>query len=284
MSQEVVIRNMTLEDLQVVVDWADEEGWNPGVHDAQCYYETDPDGFFVLELKGEPIASISAVSYGEEYGFIGSYIVKQKHRGKGYGYRIWQRAMHYLKGRNIGLDGVVTQQKNYAKSGFKLVHRNIRFELTGSTEFVNTKRVPRIRPISDIPFEQLLEYDEGFFPVHRERFLKNWINQPVGKTLCWIEDRAIKGYGVIRRCRVGYKIGPLYAETAQVAELLFRELIYGVTEGHIYLDVPEINSEGLALAKKYNMRQCFETARMYTGGVWDIPVQKVFGITSFEIG
>jgi len=284
LSEEIVIRNMTLKDLEVVNDWAAGEGWNPGIHDARCYYEADPDGYFVLELDGESIASISAVSYGEEYGFIGWYIVKRKYRGKGYGYQIWQKAMQYLNGRNIGLDGVVGQQKNYARSGFNLAHRNIRFELTAFKKFISTQKTAQIQAISDIPFEQLLEYDEGFFPVRRRGFLRNWIDQPEGKALCWFEGEKIGGYGVIRKCKKGYKIGPLYAETPLIADLLFRELIRGATEGSIYLDVPETNTKGLALARKYNMNKCFETARMYTGDSWDIRIQKVFGITSFEIG
>ena len=27
--------------------WAEEEGWNPGPHDADVYWATDPDGFLL---------------------------------------------------------------------------------------------------------------------------------------------------------------------------------------------------------------------------------------------
>ena len=40
---------------------------------------------------------------------------------------IWNAAMDSLAGRNVGLDGVVAQQDNYRKSGFRLAYRNVRF-------------------------------------------------------------------------------------------------------------------------------------------------------------
>ena len=44
-------------------------------------------------LDGEPVASISAVRYGEgTFGFIGFFMVKSKYRGRGYGFEIGQRA------------------------------------------------------------------------------------------------------------------------------------------------------------------------------------------------
>ncbi len=284
MAVELVIRTMKLEDLEDVVTWAAEEGWNPGLYDARCYYETDPEGFFVLELKGKPIAAISAVSYGEKYGFIGFYIVKQEFRGRGFGLRLWKRAMEYLEGRSIGLDGVIEQQKNYARSGFKLAHRNIRFELPVIPDSVAEMHYPEVLPISDDLLQRVLEYDVDFFPAKREQFLKRWIKQPGGTSLCWLDNNQVRGYSVMRRCRKGYKVGPLYADDHFIAEQLFRTLIASAGEGPVYLDVPETNREAVNLALTYEMKHCFETVRMYTRKEWNLPVERIFGITSFEIG
>jgi len=95
---------------------------------AECYFTVDPQGFLIGQLDDDPVATISMVKYGQFFGFLGFYIVKPECRGKGYGMAIWQAGMHYLKGCNIGLDGVVDQQENYKKSGFKLAYRNIRYQ------------------------------------------------------------------------------------------------------------------------------------------------------------
>jgi GNAT superfamily N-acetyltransferase len=86
------IRKMTRNQIDIAVEWAAKEGWNPGLHDADCYYAADPDGFFIGLRDDEPIATFSAVKYGESYGFSGFYIVKPEHRGKGYGIQIWYKA------------------------------------------------------------------------------------------------------------------------------------------------------------------------------------------------
>ena len=132
MASECTIRTMRRDEVDLAVEWAAAEGWNPGLHDAGCFLAADPQGFLVGELDGEPVAVISAVRYGRDFGFVGFYIVRPGARGRGYGLAIWGEAMRRLEGRNVGLDGVVEQQANYRKSGFELAHRNVRYEGRGS--------------------------------------------------------------------------------------------------------------------------------------------------------
>src|SRR5690606_16283758 len=122
------IRCMTRPEVDLCVEWAAAEGWNPGLHDAAPFHAADSEGFLVGMLDGEPIGSISAVRYGGHFGFIGFYIVAPAWRQQGYGLQLWHAAMQHLQGRLIGLDGVVAQQDNYRKSGFALAYNNIRFQ------------------------------------------------------------------------------------------------------------------------------------------------------------
>ena len=130
-NEKFVIRTMRRDDVESALDWAAKEGWNPGIHDADCFYFTDPQGFFIGEIVGEPIGCIAAVAYNDSFGFIGLYIVKPEFRGKGYGTALWKSGMNHLGNRIIGLDGVIDQQENYKKSGFRLAYRNIRYEGIG---------------------------------------------------------------------------------------------------------------------------------------------------------
>ena len=98
------IRHMTGQDLETAIEWAAKEGWNPGLADARSFQAADRNGFLVGLLDGEPVASISAVSYGTEFAFIGMYIVRPDMRGRGYGWRIWQAAMGQVNGIPTGLD------------------------------------------------------------------------------------------------------------------------------------------------------------------------------------
>lgn len=158
-SEEFLVRTMSADEIAMSIEWAAAEGWNPGWHDPQCFSVADPAGFFIGVWRGEPVASLSAVAYDAHFGFIGLYIVKPAFRGRGFGIRVWQHGMHYLGNRNIGLDGVVAQQANYGKAGFRLAYRNIRYQ--GRVDGIAGADAVAA---ADIPLEQLLAYDRRCFP------------------------------------------------------------------------------------------------------------------------
>lgn len=274
------IRRMSRADLGLALDWAAAEGWNPGLHDADSFLACDPDGYFVGESDGRAIAVISAVTYGDAFGFIGLYIVGAKEeRGKGYGLQVWNAAMARLGGRSAGLDGVVERQDDYHKSGFVLAHRNQRFEGVGGG-FAPTGTVPA----AEVPFDLLAAYDAAAFAFPRPGFLKPWIAQPEGTALVLCRRGRIEGYGVLRQCRRGFKIGPLFADEPEGAETLFAALAARCPGQPIYLDLPQPNTEALALAGRHGMRPVFETARMYRGRAPDLPLSRIYGITTYELG
>lgn len=281
------IRTMTRRDLEGAIAWAAAEGWNPGLQDAASFHAADPQGFWMGWLRDEPIAAISAVKYGVSFGFLGFYIVKPEYRGQGYGIKIWNAALDALQGRTIGLDGVVAQQANYQKSGFTLAYRNIRYQGTASHGSIeHSGNVPaEIVLLSTIEFEQVYQYDRPFFPDDRRTFLQSWINQPDSCAIGIVQAGQLAGYGVVRPCQSGYKIGPLFADRPEFAEQLFTALQTRVPEGStIFLDVPEPNGAGVELAQRHNLTISFETARMYLGETPNLPIDRLFGVTTFELG
>jgi hypothetical protein len=52
----------------------------------------------------------------------------------------------------------------------------------------------------------------------------------------------------------------------------------------VFLDVPEPNQPALGLAARYGLTPAFETARMYRGAAPALPLDRIYGITSFELG
>jgi ribosomal protein S18 acetylase RimI-like enzyme len=322
--KHLIVRPMHAADVQLTIDWAAQEGWNPGLHDARCFRAADPGGFFIGELQGEsrgesrgelrgelsaetrgesreelsgdprgerqrarraePVGSISAVAYGTRFGFIGLYIVRPEFRGRGFGYRIWQHGMRYLGERNIGLDGVVAQQANYAKSGFRLAYRNIRFQGTAPAQPGAPREHNAPIRLTEVPRSLLDAYDRTLFPAPRASFLDAWLAQPDAVALASIAAGRLCGYGVLRTCRAGRKIGPLFADDAPTAQRLFDALLAHCPGETVALDVPEPNAAAIALAERHGMTSVFETARMYTKETPDVELAKVFGVTTFELG
>lgn len=279
-TKELTIRKIKLDEVDFFIAMAEKEGWNPGKCDGEAFYRTDPQGFFIAELSGEPVGCISAVAYDETFGFLGFYIVKPEFRRYGYGLRLFNTAMDYLGKRTIGGDGVVPMLPKYETLGFHIAYRNIRYESIGEGSSFPNNAIP----LSEVPFSQLVQYDRTCFPVNREGFLREWIKMPNAFSYAIMEGDQLTGYGVIRSCQVGYKIGPLFANNAQIAETLFQTLSFKAKGVPIFLDVPEVNPAALALVSRHKMKKVFETARIYNKEQPKISLQNIYGITSFELG
>jgi hypothetical protein len=230
-------------------------------------------------IAGMPAATISVVNYDERFAFLGFYIVRPDLRGRGYGKRVWQRGMEHAGARTIGLDGVLAQQENYRRSGFVLAYRNVRYG--GSSSAASASGTVAL---ADVAFAAIEADDATVFPAPRSSFLRAWITAPghVGRAV--VRDGRLRAWGVIRPCRMGFKVAPLVADDRASAEQVLAALVAGVGGGEIFLDVPEPNSEATALARSHGLAPVFETARMYTGPTRAVRLERVFGVTSFELG
>jgi hypothetical protein len=275
------IRTMRPEEIPLALDWAAAEGWNPGLADAACFAAVDPQGFLLGELEGAPAAMVSCVNYGEGFAFLGFYIVRPDLRGRGYGLAVWNAALAHAGARVIGLDGVVAQQANYAKSGFRLAYANIRHG--GVAPELGAPNVGVV-PLEDVPFASVQADDATVFPAPRAAFLRAWIAAPghVGRAL--MRDGRLAAWGVIRPCRTGCKVGPLVADDRAGAETVLAALLAEARGGQVFLDVPAVNGQAMALAQTLGLSPVFETARMYTGPIPPLRLERIFGVTTFELG
>lgn len=279
---ELLIRVMTETELSLAVDWAAAEGWNPGLNDAPAFYAADPGGYLAGVYADEVVASVSAVSYGPHYGFLGFLVVKPGLRGYGLGRKIGLAAMAHLDdGRRVlGCDGVAAMQARYAREGFRPAFLSRRRQAAGGGRAPEGLiRLGR----KDLPAVAAL--DDACFPAPRPAFLERWITLPGHLALGAPDAGGLAGYGVLRPCRNGYKIGPLFARAPEAAEALLTGLLAAAEPGQpVFWDVPDINPDAVALAAKRGYPEVFACARMYKNGAPPWRDRQVFGITSFELG
>lgn len=274
------IRPLSLAETQELLSWAREEGWNPGLVDAECFYAADREGFMGCFVDGRLAAGISAVRYGEDFGFIGLYICHPDFRGQGLGRRVWDRAMEHLEGRTIGLDGVPAQQHNYAKMGFEPHYRTWRW--TGRLQAPQAKTT-QIVSLDDANMALIRQFDQRAFGHDRQAFLKKWLHSP-HTTLAFAEGREITGYGTLRKCHDGFKIGPLFAENDEVAAALIVALSRNAGGDSIIIDVPELKVALCQRLEAMGFTRNFVTARMYRGAPPRLEERLVYGVTTLELG
>lgn len=283
--ENLEFKRLDFSGVKTLTHWAEKEGWNPGPSDAAVFWESDPEGFYGCFVEGEMIGGGSIVSYAGEFGFMGFFIVKPAYRNKGIGKVLWYKRRDTLLSRlkphaSIGMDGVVAMQDFYKKGGFEIAFRDQRFERTGAP-FGPDAHISAIDS-SDIP--ELLSYDRMCFGFDRQAFMKAWLRIEGATALKYREKETLKGMAVMRKAQQGYKIGPLFADNAGIAEALYKACLNAAIGEAVYLDIPLSNASAVALVEKYGAKYVFECARMYHGKAPELPISKIFGITTFELG
>ncbi|MEM0965559.1 MAG: GNAT family N-acetyltransferase [Verrucomicrobiota bacterium] len=280
-----IYRAATRDELNIGVEWARKENWNPGYKDADGYWATDPSGFVCMEISHEVVGFGSVVSFGGKFGFMGFYIVRPDYRGRGLGGPFWRwrkaRLMARLDpGATIGMDGVPAMESFYGRGGFVTNHYNVRMSGKAASATPN----PNIKDLALISWDEILKLDQQGFSTNRETLLRYWIDLPESFSFGYQSEGKLEGFGVIRPASDGFRIGPLFAETANIAEKLLLSLCGAVSGERVYVDMPDINPEAIPMAKRLGMNEVSRCARMYAGPPPDIPYDKTFAVASLELG
>ena len=291
------IRTAQAHDMDYIIGLLAEAGWNPGLHDAQCFFASDPQGFLIAHLGEQAIGCVSAVRYPDvsatDFGFIGCYIMQPPWRGQIYGAWLGMHAMKLLHDCNIGIDGVVEQQTHYAHFGFSMAHRNLRYMGDCSTWPTDQSGLDIVNACT-LPLAQLVAFDSQYFPAPRPAFLQAWLSPDTHHSLALMQDGQIIAYGTARACIRGYKIGPLFAQDSNSARAILLQLAAWIRQqtqtssapgaSEVMLDISEENAQALALVQRLDMQFVFETARMYSQARPALNWQHIYGISSFELG
>jgi GNAT superfamily N-acetyltransferase len=284
-ANDLQLIRLDLPGVKTLVQWASSEGWNPGANDAQIFYNTDPGGYFGYFHNDELIAGGAVVSYDGLFGFMGLFIVHPDHRSTGIGKKLWYQRRDMLlsrlkPGASIGMDGVVAMQPFYAKGGFAMQFRSERHRIMGK----KYEEHPAVIPIDPSDLAPILHYDETCFGFPRPQFLIPWLQLPGGFSFQYTDHGAVQGFAVMRKVIHGYKIGPLFADTPEIAEALYCACLSAAPGEEVFLDIPVVNTSAMYMAKKFGAGYVFECGRMYYGNPPQLPTHKIFGVTTFELG
>lgn len=287
----LLVRSMAPSEVDLAVQWAAAEGWNPGRHDAATFHAADPFGFFVAVLDDEPVGTISAVRQSSGYGFVGLYIVAPDLRGRGIGRALWRRGIGRLEamltdGEVIGLDAVVAQETAYRNDGFVADHRNLRFEGPAAAWSAPAPIGMELVSAAAVDAADLVALDARHNPAPRPRYLRAWLDQPEARTAVVIgPGGGPVGLAVARPCVAGWKVGPVLAPSVPAAEALVAAVADGLPpDVTVVIDVPEPNAAAVDLARSHGMEVRFETVRMYRGGRPEADPAGLYGVMSLELG
>ena len=273
------------------------EGWGPGLQDAECFMACDPTAGFVGELNGKPICCATVAKYGDSYAFGGSYIVNKEFRGKGYGQRVYDAGMASVKHfPTIALISGLKREEINKRNGFRSLFYGAFFVLNIPTaiacfsETSITSPGVKIKRIEEVNKQALFMYDTTVFGFERHGFLSKWFRMTGSHARVAIDSEgSIVGYTVARPTFIkgSYKIGPLFADSEAVAEMLlkavFEELLRQEKPAPVVcIDAP--TEKASKLCERLQGKRSLELVYMVMNELPDLCFDKWFGYTTVQFG
>jgi hypothetical protein len=110
--------------------------------------------------------------------------------------------------------------------------------------------------LAEVPLAAIEAYDATVFPAPRPAFLRAWIGSPGHVGCALVRDGGLAGWGVIRPCRKGCKIGPLVADDRAAAEVVLSALLAGVGGGRSFSTFPASTATRSRWRKTSGSCQC----------------------------
>lgn len=279
---QATARPLEASEFALANEWAVNEGWNPGPHDAQVFHEADPGSLITVEVDQCPVGVISAARMTPDFGYMGFFVLSPKYRQSVHGWRLIHAGFERLENLTIGGDGVLSHLRSYAHFG--LLPQYLTVSHQGLAPVQPTRWSFGVERASGTPLGELAAYDAAGFGVPRTAFLREWLALPHSRALVFKREGRVCGLGVARRCHQGVRIGPLQADDPEAAEALFDALV-GLAPGEpISIDCPETNPEAGKLARRKGLIAGSATARLYRGTPPVTVPSQVYGLMSFALG
>ncbi len=276
-----MIRRMTRAEVDDALAWAAEDGWTPGLHDADAVFVTDPGGLLIAETADGPAGCIAATAYDDHFGFVGLFHVRPDHRADpAVADALWRAALDRLGTRTIGVDRPASDLESVHAYGFQPAETLVRHTGIGGGEAPRQAVDLRV-----FTFDRLVAFDAGVFGAARPSFLKVWTETAHSRDVGVIGTQGvIAGYGVVRACRGGHHIGPLFADSHDHADTLIRALLAAVPGEPVVIDIPVANRQATQLADQHGLRPGLEITRLYKGTPPPADLGRTYAITSHELG
>lgn len=276
--------------------------WYPGLEDIESYLAADDPGIYVAILDDEPIGFVSINKFSSSFYTFGLYFIKEKFRKKGYGIQLFRRASQDIdwENHNVSAYAVPTMLKPYTERyGFESrwivgwYKLNIPSALQ-ILELLPTVQGFTVKNIKDVDKQALLNYDTAVFGSQRNSFIWKRLHVKGSHSKVAVNcEGAIVGFTSARMLynkKVVYQLGPLFADSIEVAQELLKALLQEV------INHCDSSGQTMILACPTGRNASKELIVMLQGKLYldltfittkDIPngcFEKWFAITSLDIG
>ena len=272
--------------------------WNPSFCDSDLYFHPDVSHFYLGYVNYVPAFTVGFTIYKDpKIMFAGMYYCLPEFRHVGNCFLYATNKFNELKKDCdiLALPGTPLMGRKYEnKMGVKIRGKIYRRQLFVEPENLCNKSYDKtvLKDVRDVDITKLLKYDRKVCGYDRSSLLKKLpeIEPFNANVLVYETNGEIQGYGMLRRCVEGYKIGPLLADNAKTASEIFWALktkVLGTGEVLVTVDVGEENGEWSQREFWDKMGFDFNNEKFFylqCSEKFPCDWKKTFGIFSLEVG
>lgn len=141
-----------------------------------------------------------------------------------------------------------------------------------------------IYPVSQILFNKLVKYYARYYGDERKHFLASWLGIATTTSLVYLKyNNDIQSLGTIRKSLRGYRFGPLYAKSLEIAQTLLFSLLQSLKDlvdngCNTSIDPPCSNENAMKLAQKLKLEAKWRYTAMYNKEATKINLSNLYCI------
>ena len=289
MNEILRIRSMTESDFEFADSLRAIVNWNQTVEDWKRLLTLNPTGCFVAECNKTMAGTATTTRYGTDLAWIGMLLVHPEYRRKGIARTLLKTCVDHLSDvRCIKLDATPLGKPLYDQLKFHDEWALSRWELNGSPPEHSPSSHDgdfTARSLTQSDIESISTYDKQTFGVMRRELLESFLSSESIAYAEYIDSETPVGYAIVREGTRASYLGPIVADSVEIAERLVLGLAPRLSRKLIFWDIPDINSAATDLAKRMGFRKQRPLMRMYRG-VNSFPgvPSKYFGIIDPSLG
>jgi len=259
----LAIRPMTADDIELGMRLKTQAGWNQTPADWERFLFLEPEGCFVAEWDGEPVATTTTCTF-DSVGWIGMVLVDESFRHRGIATGLVSHALEYLDGRSIvtvRLDATEYGRPVYERIGFVPEHDFVR--LQGIAPSLDN--VPEMTAVCAEHIDDLASLDHGATGTNRRRLLERLIAENPATSRLAMRQDSIDGYVLLRPGANATQIGPAAARTEKTGELMADWALGHCAGRPVFTDVPLGNHAAIEWAQRRGLAEQRRFTRMVRG-------------------
>ncbi|NLS97200.1 MAG: GNAT family N-acetyltransferase [Planctomycetaceae bacterium] len=278
----LMLRQMNRDDIELGMRLKQQAGWNQTPDDWRRFLELEPEGCFVGEWGGQPVATTTTCTFGP-IGWIAMVLVDESFRHRGIATQMVEHALAYLAGRSVTtvrLDATKYGRPVYERMGFAARHDLMRLQGIARPAAPGSA----VDPVHAEDLNAVARLDGRATGTDRSRLLERLVAEHPELAGIARDGQSEGGYVLLRPGANATQIGPAVARAEAAGRALCNWALTRCAGQAVFIDVPVGNPAAIEWARSAGLAEQRRFTRMDRGQPIEEDVQLLWASSGPEKG